>query len=459
MSKVEERSGIVNEMLKEAQPIVDLAKGGENMRQRGTTYLPQFPQETEGDYKARKNSTWLFDGVGKAIEDMTGKIFEKPVHLAEQDGELYEYAQNIDMEGRDLSNFARDVFEDAVKMGVSFILADAPPRPGPLTVGQARAMNLRPYLVHVPLDQVLGWKWESINNTPTLTQFRMMETIPAPDRGRFSSETVEQIRVLEIVEGGRVLVELYRQNEEKKWMLAEEYLTEQTQIMVAPVYTGRTGFMTAKPPLARLAELNLAHWRSQSDQANIMHHARAPMKYFHGYSQEDLQSFAEGPGYAFFTSNESASVGVIEHSGSAIEAGRVELKDLEQQMQWVGLQLMMSRTGTSTATGDAIDERKGNSRLAMWADNLKDAMEIALDWMTQLGGFEDDTTVNVNKDFSTLAHMTMADVRDMFVQRAITGQTYIREAQRRGVLSEDIEPTEEYEKALMGETSDPTAQP
>ena len=459
MSKVEERSGIVNAMLQEAQPIVDLAKGGENMRQRGTVYLPQFPQETEQDYKARKKSTWLFDGVGKAIEDMTGKIFEKPIHLQEQEGQLFEYAQNIDMEGRDLSNFARDVFEEAVKMGISFIMADAPPRPGPLTVGQARAMNLRPYLVHVPLMQVLGWKWESINNTPTLTQFRMLEEIPAPDRGRFSAETVEQIRVLELVEGNRVLVELYRQNDEKKWVLFDEYMTEQTEIMVVPVYTGRTGFMAAKPPLSRLAELNMAHWRSQSDQANIMHHARAPMKYFHGYSQEDLQSFAEGPGYAFFTSNESASVGVIEHSGSAIDAGRTELKDLEQQMQWVGLQLMMSRTGTSTATGDAIDERKGNSKLAMWADNLKDSLEIALNWLTQLGGFEADATVNVSKDFSTLAHMTMADVRDMFVQRAITGQTYIREAQRRGVIAEDVDPADEYEQALMGEPADFTAQP
>jgi hypothetical protein len=53
----------------------------------------------------------------------------------------------------------------------------------------------------------------------------------------------------------------------------------------------------------------------------------------------------------------------------------------------------------------------------------------------------------------------MADVRDMFVQRAITGQTYIREAQRRGVIAEDIDPTEEYEQALMGEVPDLTAQP
>lgn len=458
MTKVDERSGIVTDMLKEAQPVVDLASGGNNMRQRGTTYLPQFPQETEEDYKARKNSTWLFDGVGKAIEDMTGKIFEKPVHLNEQEGLLFEYAQNIDLEGRDLSNFSRDVFEDAVKMGVTFIMADAPARPGPVTVGQAQAMNLRPYLVQIPLDQVLGWKWENINNGPTLTQFRIMETIPAPDRSRFSSDTIEQIRVLELIEG-RVLVEIFRQNSEKKWVTFSEDFTDQTEIMVVPIYTGRTGFMVAKPPLSRLAELNLAHWRSQSDQANIMHHARAPMKYFHGYSREDLQAFAEGPGYAFFTTNENASVGVVEHSGSAIEAGRVELKDLEQQMQWVGLQLMMSKTGTSTATGDAIDERKSNSRLAMWADNLKDGLEIALEWMCQLGGFEADVTVNVNKDFSTLAHMTMADVRDMFVQRAITGETYIREAQRRGVIAEDIDPAEEFERALMGEVQDEDAQP
>lgn len=450
MSKVEQRSGIVSKMLHEARPIIDLASGGEEMRERGELYLPKFPQETKEDYDARRKSTWLFDGVGKAIEDMTGKIFERPVTLKEQEGQLFEYAQNIDLEGRDLSNFARDVFEDAVKMGISFILADAPPRQGPLTVGQARAMNLRPYLVHVSLDQVIGWRWESVNNAPMLTQFRMFEKVPAPGRGRFSSDTVDQIRVLEVVDG-RVMVELYLQDENKSWQISEQYLTDQTQIMLAPVYTGRTGFMVAKPPLARLAELNLAHWRSQSDQANILHHARAPMKYFHGYSQEDLKSFAEGPGYAFFTTNENAEVGVIEHSGAAIDAGRTELKDLEQQMQWVGLQLMMARTGSTTATGDAIDERKSNSRLAMWADNLKDALEIALTWVSELGGFEADATVVVNKDFSILANMTMQDVKGMFDSRAITGPTYIKEAQRRGIISEDIDPDAEFEAALMGD--------
>ena len=52
---------------------------------------------------------------------------------------------------------------------------------------------------------------------------------------------------------------------------------------------------------------------------------------------------------------------VVEHSGAAIDAGRTELKDMEFQMQAMGLQLIVSRSGTTTATGDMIDENKINS--------------------------------------------------------------------------------------------------
>jgi hypothetical protein len=209
--------------------------------------------------------------------------------------------------------------------------------------------------------------------------------------------------------------------------------------------------MKAKPCHSRLAEINLAHWRSQSDQANIMHHARAPMKYFHGYSREDLESFTEGAGYAFYSSNENAKIGVVEHSGAAIDAGRTELKDMEFQMQAMGLQLIVSRTGSSTATGDMIDESKINSRLGMWADNLKDTLELAFSYMADLAGISTDIDIIINKDYSAsaLSHLDMETLNKMFLAEVISKQTYINEAKRRNVLSEEINPEDEAEMIEM----------
>jgi len=220
-----------------------------------------------------------------------------------------------------------------------------------------------------------------------------------------------------------------------------------TEIMVKPVDIGRKSFFNAEPPHSRLAEINLAHWRSQSDQANIMHHARAPMKYFHGYSREDLQAFTEGAGYAFWSSNENAKIGVVEHSGAAIDAGRTELKDMEFQMQAMGLQLIVSRSGTTTATGDMIDENKINSRLSMWADTLKDSLETCFSWMADLSNINAEIEITINKDYSATAmsHIDMDSLNKMHLAGVISKQTYIEEAKRRGILAENVDAEDEIE--------------
>ena len=164
------------------------------------------------------------------------------------------------------------------------------------------------------------------------------------------------------------------------------------------------------------------------------------MKYFHGYSKEDLEEFTEGAGYAFFSSNENAKIGVVEHSGAAIDAGRTELKDMEFQMQAMGLQLLVSRSGASTATGDLIDEQKVNSRLGMWADNLKDTLELAFAMMAEMADITADINIVINKDFAAnaLSHLEIDALNKMYLAEVISKQTYINEAKRRNLLSEEV---------------------
>ena len=461
INSVAKRSPEIEEMLEMSAPCRDLMRGGAHMRSQGERYLPKFPQETDEDYEARLASTWLFDGVGKTIEDLSGKVFEMPLTLSETNTDLDFWAYNIDLQGRDLSQFARDLFDEAQAAGISFIMVDTPSR-GELTRLQAQSGNFRPYMVSLCIDEVVGYKTAIIDNVPTITQFRILETITEETADEFAPDIVEQIRVLTLpIEDGRVVgtvgVRLYRKNADGDWYFFDEFQTGMQRIYVAAVDIGRDGFMKAKPPHARLAEINLAHWRSQSDQANIMHHARAPMKYFHGYSREDLEAFAEGAGYAFWSSNENAKIGVIEHSGAAIDAGRTELKDMEFQMQAMGLQLIVSRSGSSTATGDMIDEQKINSRLGMWADNLKDALELAFSFMAELAGISAEIQVNVNKDFAAnaLSHLDMDALNKMHLADVISKRTYINEAKRRNLLSEEVDPDDEAEMIEMSPMDEP----
>lgn len=446
---VESVSSTVSKMLGEAEPVRDIIKGGKHMRSRGEVYLPKFPMESAEDYKARKDSTWLFNGVKKARDDIAGRVFEKPVVLADQEGPLFEWCQNIDLEGRDLSNFAADVFKASIGgPGISFIMADAPPRGEEVTRGQAEAMGLRPYLVGLTLEQVVGWKWELANNAPVLTQFRIMEEVEDEARDEYSDDTVRQIRVLSLEEG-RVVVRLFRKNDKDKWVQhGEDMPTDFPQIYVVPIYTGRTGFFTAEPPLAEIAELNLAHWRVQSDKSNCLHKSLSPLLFMKQMAElgEGGDVVVNSAGFGFTGSSDNADMKWVEITGSGIDAGSNELEEIKDQMKQMGLQLISERIGVSTATGDSIDEGKTVTRIRMWADDLKDAIEIALGWMAEIAGIEAETEVVISKDFGVLGNLPMSDVKDMYLSGVISKETYIKEAQRRGVLDESVNPDDEGER-------------
>jgi hypothetical protein len=426
-----------------------LMGGTRAMRAAGRTYLPQFPAESDPAYSARLASSFLFNGFKKTVRDMTGRVFTKSVEI--EGGTLSEEEQNIDMQGRDLSAFARDVFEAALSgCGLSFIMVDAPPRDGDVTKAQASAASLRPYLVHVTPDEVLGWKTSVEGSRTFLSQWRMMETLEIDDpEDEFAAVVVNQVRVLTLVDG-RVNVRLYREaGNGSEWVIYDQFDTQATEITVVPFYANRTGFFAAEPPLEDLAYKNVEHWQSASDQRNILHAARVPI--LHAAGREDDEPLVVSAGVATTSRDPNARLEWVEHTGAAIGAGRDDLKDLEFQMQVLGLQLLVA--GTETATGAALDAAKETAPLAMMADNLQDALEQALRWFTMYQGAETEVTVQVNKDFG-LATLTAQELGVMLTA-VNTGnmprRVFVEEMKRRGFIAEDTD-TDTYLDDLEAET-------
>ncbi|ABF63535.1 hypothetical protein TM1040_0802 [Ruegeria sp. TM1040] len=426
-----------------------LMGGTKAMRGAGQKHLPKFPAESHEAYEARLASSFLFNGFKKTVRDMTGRVFTKSVEI--ESDTLKEEEQNIDMQGRDLSAFARDVFEAGLSgCGLSFIMVDAPPRQGDVTKAQAQASNLRPYLVHVKVEEVLGWKTATEGSRTFLSQWRMMETLELDDpEDEFSVASMKQVRVLTLVEG-RVNVRLYREADKgANWELHAEFDTQATEITVVPFYANRTGFFAAEPPLEDLADKNVEHWQSASDQRNILHFARVPILFASGRDDESPLTFSASA--ATTARDPNAKLEWVEHSGAAIGAGRDDLKDLEFQMQVLGLQLLVA--GTETATGASLDAAKETAPLAMMADNLKDSLEQALRWFTMYQGSENAVTVKVNKDFGV--SMLTAQELTVMLTAVNTGnmprRVFVEEMKRRGFIAEDTD-TDAYLGDLDDET-------
>lgn len=431
--------------------IRDLREGVEAMRAAGETYLPKEERESKEDYDARKDRSWLFPALDKAIEDVADRVFSKEVQLGEDmPPELAALAENIDMEGRNLNTFARDVFEDGVEAGISYILVDSPKKAEGLTRAEAQAGNFRPYLVHIRAEEILGWKTTTIGNKTVLSQVRIMESEVEDDPDdEFKQTSVEQVRVLTLTEG-KVDVRIYRKADNStEWGIHDEFPTDMDEITIVPFYTNRTGFFKAKPRYEKLADLNIAHWQSASDQRNILHTARVPIPVFFGFIPGGGEDETVAANRAIATEKPKTEVDAkfMEIEGAGIDAGERDLEKLEQRMQVLGIELMVKPTSNTGATGAVLDHGKVTTPLAMMANSLKDALEIAFKYLAKYMGRDDAGSISVNTDFG-LGSITNADLT--FLLNAVnTGQishdTFLKELMRRGILM-DIDPEEEADR-------------
>lgn len=424
-----------------------LMNGTRAMREAGVIYLPQEPAESDNAYCIRKARSTLFNGFRKTVRDMAGKVFAKPIALGEDvPPQLVTYAENIDLAGRALNVFALDVFTDALQVGIAHILVDMPPSlPEGATRADEYATGNRPYLCHVRAEDLIGWKSETIGGVETLTQIRIRECVEIEDpANRFEKTKIDQVRVLE-----PGFYEIWRKVKDS-WAMVVSGKTSVDAITLATVYTNRAGFMQGLPPLQDLADLNVAHWQSASDQRNILHVARVPILFGSGIP-EDAPNIQIGASTMSRTADPAAKLSYVEHSGAAIGAGRDDLKDLEGHMQALGLELILPKSGDATATGEAIDQAAMNAPLAIMAAALQDALELAFGYMAEYDGLGKDAggSITVNTDFGVSMRDT-ADLTTLLAARnagMITGATFLKEMKRRGVLADDIDLDDEAEAA------------
>ena len=408
------------------------------MRATGTTYLPKMPKEDESVYRDRLNASTLFNGYGRTVRLLAGRPFSRPVVLGQTREELAQMARDVDLAGRDLTAFARDLLTDMVIYGKAHLLVDFPEQPNPeqpANLAQERDLRLRPYFVQLSPEALIGWKGRRFGGVEQLEHLRIKETTVEVDQ-EWGEQRVERMRVIYPDH-----FDLYRYDG-KGWVPERQGvpITLGTVALVT-IYGQRTGFLTCKPPLEDLAFLNLRHWQSQSDQDNILHVVRVPLLFFAGFSEKDLGMVAIGPNRAIYHQKTDAQVSFVEHSGAGIAAGRQDTQDLEARMAVMGADLLVRRPGNETATAKAIDTAESISDLQAMVRNLEAGLEqafgLAAQWL-KIG--DPQVQVDINQDFG-LSLREAGDLDHLLKARLsgqITQATYLAEAKRRGVLCDRV---------------------
>jgi hypothetical protein len=427
-------SAAVNGMAADWALAAALLGGTKAMRAAGKEYLPKWPRETDESYDARLAVSVLFPAYKRTIETLTGKPFSKPITIGDDvPPKIVGWLQNIDLQQRNLDAFASELTEHAMGYGLAGILVEYPRKADDIqTLQQERSAGLRPYLVHIKAQQILGWRCERIAENWELTQLRLMESVEVND-GAYLTAMIEQVRVLT-----PSAWETYRKDAKGDWMPYESGITSLDYVPFVPVYGKRTGFMTAEPPLLELAHLNVKHWQSQSDQDTILHVARVPVLAVIGVD-DDKWTLTVGASAAIRMPMGSEAK-YIEHSGKAIEAGEKSLEALKEEMRQAGAELLVIETGQITATQVATENAVGMCALQRITLGVQDCLNTALQYMADWVGLATGGTVQVFNDFGAMSRSeaTAQLVKDMAVAGQLSTETAFGEMQRRGVISADL---------------------
>ena len=143
----------------------------------------------------------------------------------------------------------------------------------------------------------------------------------------------------------------------------------------------------------------------------------------------------------------------VEHSGKAIGAGRDDLKDLEIQMEVLGMQpFVQPAVKSRTATEVVGVESRTMTTIQAWIRSLENVIETAYMFAATWVGVElpEDFAVDVFNEFG-LSFKSEQDIRALDAARMrgdISHTTYLRELKRRGIISDDISVAQEVEDKL-----------
>jgi hypothetical protein len=455
--KVEEVSTEYNEYLAKQDLALALYGGTETMRDSRMTYLPKETNESRKSYNNRLVRSVLLNIFRRTIIKLTGEVFIKDIVVNDTVPEMIsEFLKNIDLNGAGLSMFAKDLFQDSLRDGVVHVLVDKPAvkirtednrvfykdeegNEKLLTRQAEKEMGIRPYWVKVNGKDLIGWRTEAIDGKIITTQLRIRDDYNESD-GKYGTTVVERIRVLEI---GKYEVWENR-GEKKEWKMID---SGSTNLDFIPFYTFMPGDkltkLTAQTPLQDLAELNLLHWQSSSDQRHVLHHARLVTYFGKCLTRDDeTGKVIIGPDRLIHSSDPNAEFKVIEHSGRAIESGRKDLQDLENQMALFGLTYMMTRSGSITATERALDSAENESSLKSWAMSFNDFINTLVDYTNIMAGGEKETggTVSVNSEFRNI----FRDVEPKILLEAyklgvISRERVFEEFKRRDLIRDDLD--------------------
>jgi len=417
-----------------------LMSGTQALRKAHLFTLPQEPREPDEAYKRRWRGSTLFNAYKRTVGTLSGKPFSRPLNVKGLPPEMEYLRKDSDRMSTPMERFVQKAIGDRINYGKALIMVRMPPLPEGTTEADRHKFNLRPYFARLPATSLIGWTY---SDTGILATIRL----------RYIAETVENdkntglpvhIRLVDVVEVWSIdtfwiyhLIKDENDGGEEKWKQVNTGINELDKVPL--VVSGR---LDDGPMLEDLANLNMQHFRSRSDQDTILHVARVPLLHFAGWEVDQVETTVSVHN-SFVNRNKDSKISYIEIEGSSIEAGKQDLEHLEDQMLVMGADLLTLKPGNPTATAKVIDTSEKVSDLQSIVIDMEFDLLMAFQYAAEYLGvnFSEELEVTMSKEFGvTIKQREELDVLVRARQTLdISRPRFLRELERRGVFADDFD--------------------
>jgi len=373
--------------------------GNRNSEARLMGYLPPLSGQDRGEYMGYLlRSTW-FGATGRTIDALAGLIFSKPPAI-DLPAAIEPFADDITLSGVSLRDLAQKVVTEELTTSRVGIMVDYPAvDTAGLSVAQAEALNIRPYLRHYTAENINDWRCDMIGGVIQLTRVTLREMVDEPGKGEFDTVTVEQYRVLDLFEG------VYRcrifREAGNQWIVTEERIpTMRGAPMPFIPFTIIGGEDVRKPLLIDLADTNLAHFRNSADYEHGLHFTGLPQPYVTGATLEDGQKLQVGSSNAWVLPDPQSKAAFMEFSGQGLNALSDAMARKEHYMAILGARMLADEKRAAETQGTVELRTAGErSMLAAVANDVSEALTKCANWMAQWVGAPMTASVVLSTDY------------------------------------------------------------
>jgi hypothetical protein len=367
-----------------------VSKGSRAVKSQGTKLLPGLSTQTDDDYSTYKLNAIFYTVTKKIISILAGAVFRLPYTTNEDIGEKEKVKlESISIDGLDFSEFAKSTLNEILTVGRNGILVEMTPS------GEA-------VLISFKAENILNWSTELIDGKQKLSLVVLREFIE--EKKKFESKTTEQLRVL-LLKEGKYVIELYRKSEDKtgesKFELKETTTPDKFEepldfIPFTFISSEDTTPKVKESPTLEIANINLAHYRTDADYRHGLRFTALPTLLLTGFDPDE--KYAVGSQTAIITNNENGDGKYLEFQGKGLDSLVVALADLERQMIFLGVQFGEEKKGVEGDKSQMIRKSTGLATLSSVTKTLEAGLNQALRYLTEWQGLG-EIKISLNKDF------------------------------------------------------------